>query len=246
MYLVPVTNSHPKLQAWKYPLVGDKDVTMIERVVIDVPTHTVVRLKMPPDQHRSTLCDNVACRGTTWDDVEWSPDDAHLAFVSTSRDHKQEWFRVADAATGEVREVMTEKTPKFYESGNGKINWHYLPASNEILWFSERDDWGNLYLYDLASGKLKNQITQGPATWPRFSTWTKRSAQSSLLAWQGSGPRSVLRAFLQRALRWHRPEASDPENADHNIKVSSDGRYFVDSYSTPTDPHITVIRGQQW
>jgi len=31
MYLVPVTNGHPKLQAWKYPLVGDENVTMIER-----------------------------------------------------------------------------------------------------------------------------------------------------------------------------------------------------------------------
>jgi dipeptidyl-peptidase-4 len=37
MYLVPVTNSHPTLKAWKYPLVGDPNVTMIERVVIDVP-----------------------------------------------------------------------------------------------------------------------------------------------------------------------------------------------------------------
>jgi len=69
---------------------------------------------------------------------------------------------VAEAETGNVREVMGETVPKFFESGNGKINWHYLPGSNEILWFSERDDWGNLYLYDLATGKLKNQITHGP------------------------------------------------------------------------------------
>ncbi len=62
MYLVPVTNGHPKLQAWKYPLVGDKDVTMIERVVIDVDSRKVMRLKMPPDQHRSTLCDDIALR----------------------------------------------------------------------------------------------------------------------------------------------------------------------------------------
>ena len=55
MYLVPVTNGHPELKAWKYPLVGDKDVTMIERVIIDVDSAKVVRLKMPPDQHRSTL-----------------------------------------------------------------------------------------------------------------------------------------------------------------------------------------------
>jgi hypothetical protein len=35
MYLVP-TDGHPALKAWKYPLVGDEDVTMIERVIIDV------------------------------------------------------------------------------------------------------------------------------------------------------------------------------------------------------------------
>ena len=69
MYLVPVTNGHPKLKAWKYPLVGDKDVTMIERVVIDVDARKVVRLKMPPDQHRSTCATTsaaaAAATGTT-------------------------------------------------------------------------------------------------------------------------------------------------------------------------------------
>ena len=119
MYLVPVTNSHPKLEAWKYPLVGDKDVTMIERVVIDVPMAKVMRLKMPPDQHRSTTCDDVACRGG-WDDVQLSADGTKLAFVSTSRDHKQDWLRVADTATGDVREVMKEVTTTFYEGGAGR------------------------------------------------------------------------------------------------------------------------------
>ena len=161
MYLVPVTNSHPTLKAWKYPLVGDKDITMIERVIIDVDQPKVIRLKMPPDQHRSTLCDDIACAGTTWDDVEWSDDSNHLAFVSTSRDHKQEWLRVTDAEIGQIREVMNETVPKFFESGNGKVNWKYFPKSNEILWFSERDNWGQLYLYDLTTGQLKNQITHG-------------------------------------------------------------------------------------
>ena len=199
MYLVPVTNAHPELKAWKYPLVGDKDVTMIERVIIDVDARKVIRLKMPPDQHRSTLCDDIACDGDTWDDVEWSPDGKHLAFVSTSRDHKQEWMRVADAETGDVREVMTETAAKFYESGNGKINWHYLPDSNEILWFSERDNWGNLYLYDLTTGKLKNQITHGTGKCDAGAA-CRREGASDLLrrCWQGEGSRSLLPALLQR------------------------------------------------
>ena len=160
MYLVPVTNTHPKLEAWKYPLVGDKDVTTIERVVIDVPTAKVVRFKMPPDQHRSTTCDDVACRGG-WDDVQFSDDDSHIGFISSSRDHKQVWLREADTATGDVREVMTEVTKTFYEGGAGRSNWKYMPKTNEFLWFSERDGWGQMYLYDLTTGKLKNQITTG-------------------------------------------------------------------------------------
>jgi len=243
MYLVPVTNSHPKLQAWKYPLVGDKDVTMIERVVIDVASRKVVRFKMPPDQHRSTLCDDVACHGSDWSDVEWSPDDAHLAFVSTSRDHKQEWLRVADTLTGDVREVMSETAPKFFESGNDKINWHYLPASNEILWFSERDDWGNLYLYDLATGTLKNQITHGPGNVTQVlyvdeKAWT--------IYFVGVGKEADRDPYFRHFYSVHFDGTGlkllTPENADHNVKVSTDGRYFVDSYSTPAQPQTTVVR----
>lgn len=243
MYLVPVTNSHPELKAWKYPLVGDKDVTMIERVVIDVASHQIVRLKMPPDQHRSTLCDDIACHGTTWDDVEWSPDDAHLVFVSTSRDHKQEWLRVADTATGEVRDVMGETTAKFYESGNGKINWHYLPKSNEILWFSERDDWGNLYLYDFATGKLKNQITHGPGNVTQV-LHVDEDTQTIYFVGVGKEPGRdpYFEHFYSIRFDGTGLRLLTPENADHSIKVSADGHYFVDTWSTPTEPQTTVVR----
>jgi dipeptidyl-peptidase 4 len=246
MYLVPVTNTHPKLEAWKYPLVGDKDVTMIERVIIDVGSKKVIRLKLPPDQHRSTLCDDIACDNDTFADLEWSPDDKHLGFVSTSRDHKQEWVRVADAETGEVREVMTERVPKFYESGNGKINWHYLPDSNEILWFSERDNWGNLYLYDLTSGKLKNQITHGPGN---VSQVLFLDDKARTIYFVGVGREKDRDPYFEHfySVKF---DGSDlklltPENADHRIKVSHDGRYFTDTYSTPTQPQVTVVRDNQ-
>jgi dipeptidyl-peptidase-4 len=243
MYLVPTTNTHPKLEAWKYPLVGDANITMIERVVIDVDTHNLVRLKMPPDQHRSTICDDVTCGGNTWDDVEWSPDARHLAFVSTSREHKQEWLRVADTATGEVREVMTETAPKFFESGNGKVNWHYLPASNEILWFSESDNWGNLYLYDLATGKLKNQITHGDGNVTQVLRVNEKTRTIYFLGvGKEPGRDPYFRHFYSIHFDGTGQKLLTPEDADHNIKLSPNGRYFVDSWSTPTQPHTTVVR----
>ena len=161
MYLVSTTVGHPKLEAWKYPLPGDDVVTTIQRVVIDVDRKTVTRIKAAPDQHRSTLCDNIACRGSEWADVQWSPDGSRVAFVSTSRDHKDARLREADAFTGEVREITEESVATQYESGDGKVNWRVLYGSNEFFWYSERTGWGHLYLHDLKTGKRTAPITSG-------------------------------------------------------------------------------------
>src|SRR5205085_6004788 len=130
MYLVETKVGHPTLQAWKYPLPGDEVVTMIQRVIIEVDGPRVIRLRLPPDQHRSTLCDDLQCRGGEWADVEWTRDATQLAFVSTSRDHKHEQLRIADAATGTVRDVLEETAATQFESGQGRVNWHYLAATN--------------------------------------------------------------------------------------------------------------------
>jgi dipeptidyl-peptidase-4 len=244
MYLVPVTNSHPDLQAWKYPLVGDADVTMIERVVIDVNAAKVVRLKMLPDQHRSTICDDITCRGeTNWDDVQWSEDGAHLAFVSTSRDHKQEWMRVADTATGDVREVMGETVAKFFESGNGRVNWKYLPKSNELLWFSERGGWGQMYLYDLSSGKLKNEITKGDGNVTQVLRVDEKARTIYFLAvGKEAGSDPYYSHLYSVKFDGSGMKVLTPENADHAITFAQDGGSFVDVYSTPVQPQIAVVR----
>jgi dipeptidyl aminopeptidase/acylaminoacyl peptidase len=243
MYLVPVTNSHPTLKAWKYPLVGDTNVTMIERVVIDLETGKTIRFKMPPDQHRSTLCDDIVCRGSAWDDVQWSDDGSHLAFVSTSRDHKQEWLRVAETSTGEIREVMTETAPKFYESGNGKVNWKYLPKSNEILWFSERDNWGQLYLYDLLSGKLKHQITHGEGNVTQVLRVDEKTRTIYFVAvGKEVGRDPYFEHFYSIKFDGTQQKLLTPEDADHLVRLSNDGRYFTDTYSTPTSPQIALVR----
>ncbi len=160
MYLVTTNVGHPQLKAWKYPLPGDSIVPMIHRVVIDTENGNLVRFKMKPDFHRGTLSDDIASSGT-FDDIDWNPNGSEIAFVSTSRDHKNEKFRIANTKDGSVREIFEETVATQYESGRNAINWRYLPATNEILWYSERDNWGHLYLYDAKTGKLKHQITKG-------------------------------------------------------------------------------------
>ena len=248
MYLVETKVGHPVLHEWKYPLPGDAVVTMIQRVIIDVETGKIVRLKMPPDQHRSTLCDNVACgmgpnHAPLWADVEWSPDAKTLAFVSTSRDHKNEKLRVADAATGEIREIYEETSPTQYESGQGKVNWHYLPQSKEFIWYSERDNWGHLYLYDLATGKLKNAITSGNWSVAQVLRVDDNTRQIWFTAVGREPSEDPYYPHLYRVdFDGAHLTSLTPAPGNHAISASPSGKYFVDADSTPeTAPETTLL-----
>jgi dipeptidyl aminopeptidase/acylaminoacyl peptidase len=243
MYLVETRVGHPVLQAWKYPLPGDDAVAMIQRVILEVETPKVIRLQVPPDAHRSTLCDDVTCRGGEWADVEWSPDSNRLTFVSTSRDHKQETLRVADASTGTVRDVMEERAATQYESGQGSVNWRTLPDSNEFIWYSERDGWGHLYLYDLATGKLKNRITSGDWVVTQLLRVDEKARTVYFLADGREPGRNPYFTHLYRVgLDGQGLTLLTPENANHQVTFSASGAYFVDSYSQVNVPPVTVLR----
>ncbi|MBZ5559687.1 MAG: S9 family peptidase [Acidobacteriia bacterium] len=243
MYLVDTKVGHPTLQAWKYPLPGDDAVTMIHRVVIDVDSGKIVRVQLPPDQHRSTLCDDVACRGSEWSDVQWSPDAATVAFVSTSRDHKHEQLRVTDAATGTVRDVLEEKSETFLESGNGRVNWRYLPGSNEVIWFSERDNWGHLYLHDLQTGREKHPITSGDGN---VTQLLHVDEKSRLLYFVGVGFEKGRDPYFRHCYRIGMDGKNltllTPADGDHDVTLSPSGRFLVDSYSKPDVPPVTELR----
>ncbi len=242
MYMVPVTNRHPQLEAWRYPLVGDKDVTMIERVVIDVPSGKVIRFKMQPDQHRSSICDDVSCSGG-WDDVQWAPDNKTLAFVSTSRDHKEEWLRVAEVRSGEIREVFHERAPVYFESGNDRVNWHYLPESNEFLWFSERSGWGQMYLYDLKTGQLKNQITTGDGNVTQVLSVDGKARRLLYLAvGKVAGEDPYFQNLYSADFSGKTIRRLTPDDTTHDVTISDDGSLFVDVASAPTTPQVTTLR----
>jgi dipeptidyl aminopeptidase/acylaminoacyl peptidase len=241
MYLVTTNVGKPTLKAWKYPLPGDKEIITIQRVIVDVDNAKVIRLNVAPDPHRSTLSDNITSGGTL-NDIDWNDNSSELAFVSTSRDHKNEKVRIADAATGTVREVFEETAKTQYESGWSAINWRYLPASKEIIWFSERDNWGHLYLYDATTGKLKNQITKGNFVVTKL---LKVDEKNRLLYFTAGGREPgnpYFSHFYKIGFNGKGLTLLTPEDGNHTVSLSPTENYFVDTYSQPNVAPVTVLR----
>ena len=248
MHMTTTNVGHPELESWKYPLPGDSLIFRISRVVIHVGdpgadrAHRVVRLQLPPDPHRSSTTDHVAGRGGAFLDVEWSADGSQLAFLSNSRDHKHAQLRVADPHTGEVRDVLAETEETFFESGSGGANWRVLKASNEVIWFSKRHNWGHLYRYSLDTGELLGRITTGD--WNvRQLLRVDEEARTLYFTGTGREPGDPYFQYLYRiGMDGTGLTLLTPDSANHTVSLSPTGAYFVDSHSTPVIPPVTVVR----
>ena len=235
MYLVNTTVGHPTLRVAKFPLPGDPVMAMLHRVVIDTASGTMTRLQMPPDFHRATLGDDISMN-----DYNWSPDASKLAIASVSRDHKRVWLSVADTGTGTVRKVYEETVETQFESRSG---WRVLWATNEFIWYSERDNWGQLYLYDLSSGKLKNKITSGEGPVMQIA----RLDEKSRAIWFGANGREkgqdpYFLHFYRIGFDGESQVSLTPDDGTHTIQLSPSGKYLVDTYSKPDVPPVVTLR----
>ena len=92
-------------------------------------------------------------------DMGWSIDGREYRFLYNQRGHQV--LRVIGMnAEGRAR-TLIEETSKTFIDYSGKEYFHRIEDSDELIWASERDGWNHLYLFDLKTGTLKNQITQG-------------------------------------------------------------------------------------
>ena len=244
MYLTTTNVGHPNLQKWKYTLPGDENIFEIERLFINVETGKVTPFKMKRDYQRSTTTDHIAGRGGILLDANFSSDGKKLAFISSSRDHKEAHLKIADVKTGNVKSIYEEVTNTYYESGVSGENWRVFFKTNEFLWYSEKDDWGHLYLHDLTTGQLKNQITSGE--WlVRDVLYVDEVTREIFFTGGGKEEGNPYHVYLYKVnFDGTGLICLTPEKGTHNINASKDWKYFTTTYSTSKNPPVTLLKNR--
>jgi predicted esterase len=95
----------------------------------------------------------------------WSADSRIAYFVDIERGEQKAHVVAFDVTSGATRIVFTEAADSYVEV-SVDVYTHALiaplPETNELVWYSERDGNGHLYLYDLVTGAMRNAITAGP------------------------------------------------------------------------------------
>ena len=234
-------NSRPRLHSYRYALPGDEDVPTAELAIFDVRTGARLDVDYPP-LHCATFSP------FQYDKVWWSDDGRYLYFMDQPRDFKALRLVEVDASSGAARVVLEETSDRpvdanLYIFGRPNV---WVLSSGEVVWFSERDGWGHLYLYDGVTGALKNRITDGE--WVvREIVHVDESERTILFTAGGREPgRNPYYRHLYRAsLDGSEPVLLTPEDAEHEVCVSPDGHRIADVYSRVDLTPRAVLRDSE-
>ena len=240
-HLLETTNDRPILHSWAYPLPGDSIIPTSELWIFDVEARTGVRADVDPNPGDYTRGD------TTYAAVQWTADGSEIFYTHRARDFKTyRLFRV-DAATGTATQLLEETGPTYLELNqfmSYQPAWRVIGDGSEFLWWSERDGFGHLYLYD-GEGNLKNRVTSGP--WLVLDVM-RVDATDRTVYFTGVGREDGRHPYhvhlYSSSLDGSEPRLLTPEDAVHQIVPSPSGRYFIDQYSTPTTAPLAVVRDQ--
>ena len=222
----------PELITYKAELAGDKNVTQYELLLGDIDKREVKKVDINrwPDQYIDVLYA--------------SKDGKRLYFQRYNRTWNQSDICEVDVETGKVRVVIHEENKPYLDYQMRNVS--FLNDGKEILFRSERNGWGHYYLYDTATGNLKNQLTDGtwvPGPVAQIDTVGRK------MYFYGYGREKGIDPYYYILYEAHldRPNALrllTPENASHEVSISPSCRYLVDSYSTVSQEPVNVVRNR--
>lgn len=168
---------------------------------------------------------------------EWSKEPGILYAENNLRGYQQVDIERIDLNAG-TRELLYRET----SATNIDVFNHWLMEDwGKIVLLSERDGWRQLYLLDINDKSLK-PLTSG-AYYINDLIIDNKGKSIIFLA---SGKETGRNPYYQHAYKIGMDGKGflllTPENANHEIFVSPDGKYIVDNYSAPDQPTTTVVR----
>jgi dipeptidyl aminopeptidase/acylaminoacyl peptidase len=180
--------------------------------------------------------------------LTWEKDGRHFTYDFTERGH-QRWRLVeVDSHTGEVRNLIDEKSDDFIWTAHPDTGWttslvaRWLDQTEELIYASEKDGWKHLYLVDIKAGAIKNQITKGE--------WVVRSIdrvdEDTRQIWfEGSGKNPGEDPYDLHAYRVNFDGTGLTEltggDGNHTVQYSPDRKYLIDTYSHIDVPPVHTL-----
>ncbi|MBR3488018.1 MAG: DPP IV N-terminal domain-containing protein [Bacteroidales bacterium] len=221
--LVNTTARIAREQPFKYPMAGMKshEVTV---GIYNTANNSVLYLDTRRDE-------SVAERENYLTNISWDPTEEYLYIAKINREQNHMWLERYDVADGAFDTVLFEEQNSRYVEPCDPMM--FIPGSpDQFLWFSLRDGYKHLYLYN-TDGELIKQVTKGNYEVEGIIGFDAKAENLFIYANKDNPTgRAAYRVNLATLEMTH----ITPTEGTHYVVVSADGTMVIDSYSAVNVP----------
>jgi dipeptidyl aminopeptidase/acylaminoacyl peptidase len=175
-------------------------------------------------------------------DVEWTSQKSadKLMLIRKDRPLKHLDVCLVNTETGTLTTLFSEETWPYFNDDYTRLR--VINEGNDIIWWSERTGWGQLYHYD-GNGNLKNQITDGYFVTGRVE---RIDTLGRNIYFEAFGKEDGVHPYysMKYKVSIDRPGITllTKEPASHSFNMSKSNKYFVDNYSRVDMAPVCVLR----
>ncbi len=239
----------PKVWQPRIALLGDREQPLPQLFAIHVDEARVQAVALPDDWR------------PYFPVIHWSADRQRVHGLAASSDHGRKALYEVALATGQARIVHAE-------SGEGSAHFstfrynppatRILDGSDEFIWFTQRNDWGQLELRDLRNGELKRVLTADDRSVydlidvdvaNRVVYYTSGGRDDDKDPYRAAVYRAALDdgtpLRISQADAVHTTALTMPgatASMQSRSALSPDGRWLVDTHSTVDQPPVSTLR----
>ncbi len=163
--------------------------------------------------------------------ITWDPSEKYIYIGELNRDQNHLWLNKYDAYTGErVKTLFEETNPKYVEP---LFPLYFVPGHpDQFLYFSQRDGWQHLYLYN-TEGALLRQVTKG--NW-EVTKLVDFSHDGRYVYIEATRESPLERHVYRVDLKTGKMIRLTNDHGTHTVGISADGSYYFDRYSSTDVP----------
>jgi dipeptidyl-peptidase 4 len=141
-----LTSKPATMRNIKYPVAGDPSHHVTIGIYNVVNKQTIYLQTGEPKEQYLT-------------NIGWGPEEKYVYVAVVNREQNHMWFKKFDAETGAlVKTLFEEENDRYVEPEHPPVFLKNQP--NTFVWWSERDGFNHLYLYN-TEGELLRQLTKG-------------------------------------------------------------------------------------
>lgn len=209
----------PELETYKYAMPGELEVPQEHLHIFDIEetSQLDIEINKYKDQTIRTFLPGKTSDQMYFWRMNRTSDTLDVCLVNTT--------------SGEVKELFTEASHPYFT-----WNWQQmavLEEGKELIYWSERNGWGQLYLYDGQTGALKNKITNGGF----YITGRIQQIDTAgrKVFFEGYGRETGQDPYHAKIYRSNLDGSGfklvSSEEGNHRTNFSESAKFYVDNYS---------------